>query len=76
MVQEGVEQGEQQQGQLGQQGHPVVEVVLFADHRGAVAQFCRVEASLEILQPRGNEKLDYYCQINQHTNTISTYHGK
>ena len=61
MVQEGVEQGEQQQGQLGQQGHPVVEVVLFADHhRGAVAPFCRVEAILEILQPRGNEKLDYY----------------
>lgn len=41
LVEDGVEQGEEQQGQLWQQCHPVVEVVFFL-HRCAVDPFCFV----------------------------------
>lgn len=55
MVEDGVEQGEEQQGQLGQQSHPVVEVVLLGDHLGTIAPFCRIQAALEILEVTRNK---------------------
>lgn len=58
MVKDGVEQREEQQGQLGQQSHPVVEVVLLGDHLGSVAPFCGIQAALEILQVTRSNKVE------------------
>lgn len=50
VIQEGIEQREEQQGQLGQQGHPVVKVILFPGNEACVVPpLRRVQSVVKVL---------------------------